>query len=98
MAERILAQWEVPSRRPAVCRKLSYVDMNILEIGPRTATAARLARQSLQLSPQMMGRRPPGEPSGFAGFSSQLEGLLHILVCGRGENLQKDMGGLSGPL
>ncbi len=55
---------------PAVCRNFSYVDVNILEIGPLTAAAARLARQVRQLSPQMMGRRPPGEPSSFAGFSS----------------------------
>jgi hypothetical protein len=72
MAERILAQWEAPSWRPAVWRKFSYVDVNILEIGPRTAAAERLARQRRQLSPQMMGRRPPGEPSGFAGFSSAI--------------------------
>jgi hypothetical protein len=36
MAERILAQWEAPSWRPAVCRNFSYVDVNILEIGPLT--------------------------------------------------------------
>ena len=27
----------------------------------------------------------------------QIEGHLHILVCGRDENLQKDMVGLDGP-
>jgi hypothetical protein len=72
MAERILAQCEATSWRPAVWRKFSYVDVNILEIGPRTAAAARLARQRRQLSPQMMGRRPTGEQSGFAGFSSAI--------------------------
>ena len=58
MAERILAQWEAPSWRPAVCRNFSYVDVNIFEIGPLTAAAARLARQRRQLSQQMIMMRP----------------------------------------
>jgi hypothetical protein len=41
MAERILAQWEPPSWRPAVWRIFSYVDVNILEIGPRTVGPVR---------------------------------------------------------
>jgi hypothetical protein len=40
IAERILAQWEAPSWGPAVCKKFSYVDVKIREIGPRTAFAA----------------------------------------------------------
>jgi hypothetical protein len=28
MEARILAQWKVPSLRPAVCKKISYVDVN----------------------------------------------------------------------
>jgi hypothetical protein len=92
IAERILAQWEAPSWRPAVCKNNWYVDVKIREIGPRTAAAARLARQRRQRSPQMMSRRPPGEPSGFAGSQAREELRLRILVRGRGENNKKDKG------
>jgi hypothetical protein len=106
MEERILAQWESPFWRPAVCKKNSYVDVKIREIGPRTALAARLAQQRRQLSPQRGWRN--GDASfrrrWWAGYPHRLwqvsrepiEVRLHILVCGRGENLQKDMVGLDG--
>jgi hypothetical protein len=35
-----LAQWEAPSRIPAVCIKLSYLDVNILAASSHTAFAA----------------------------------------------------------
>ena len=66
--------WRSGRRRPgdlqSVCKKFSYADVKIREIGPRTALAARLAKQRRQLSLQMMGRNTPTMCVSLAGFSS----------------------------
>ena len=58
MAFRRLAQWEGPSFVSAICIKLGYVVVNILERGVRRLLAASDAKQRLHRSPQAMGRMP----------------------------------------
>jgi hypothetical protein len=87
MEERILVQWESPSLRPAVCKKRSYVDVKIREIGPLTAFAASEASM-----PAFTGDDGAYTTTVLGRFLKRKEKATFIFVYVGGVKVSKEVG------